>query len=134
MLQSLRQPVKGEGVKEMDIVLQALPYVLNLISGIILAACTSTLNKTRKERADQRKAEAEKEQAVSDGVQALLRESIVSAYNKYSDRGYCPIYAKESIKKAYKSYAALGGNDVAKELYHKILAMPEAIPEERSEQ
>ena len=60
-----------------------------------------------------------------DGVQALLRESIVVAYNKYMDRGYCPIYAKESAKRAYKAYEKLGGNDVAHELYQKILKMPE---------
>ena len=71
------------------------------------------------------KAEQKKNEAVSLGVQALLREAIVSSYNKYSDRGYMPIYAKESIKKAYKAYAQLGGNDVAHELYQKMLKMEE---------
>lgn len=70
-------------------------------------------------------AEQKKNEAISQGVQALLRESIVGSYNKYQDKGFCPIYAKESIKKAYKAYSALGGNDVATSLYHKILEMPE---------
>lgn len=109
----------------MEIFIKLLPYVVNIVSGLILAACTYTLNKTRTEREKERKEGKAKEKAISDGLQALLRESIVSAYNKYSDRGFCPIYAKESIKKAYICYAALGGNDVATELYHKILAMPE---------
>lgn len=74
--------------------------------------------------------EQKKNAAIADGVQALLRDSIVEAYNKYSDKGYCPIYAKESIKKAYKAYSALGGNDVATELYRKILAMREEVHEE----
>ena len=72
--------------------------------------------------------EHEKNEAICIGVQALLRESIVNGYNKYSDKGYCPIYAKESIKKAYKAYAALGGNDVATSLYNKILVMNEEPP------
>lgn len=76
------------------------------------------------------KAEHEKNKAIADGVQALLRENIVENYNKYTDRGYCPIYAKESIKRAYASYHELDGNDVATELYHKLLAMPEE-PKER---
>ena len=46
-------------------------------------------------------------------------------YNRYSDKGFCPIYAKESIKRVYVSYHDLGGNDVATELYSKILKMPE---------
>ena len=78
----------------------------------------------------QLKDEKAKNEAISQGVQALLRESIVTAYNKYSDKGFCPIYAKESIKKAYKAYSALGGNDVASELYRKILAMPEESHDE----
>lgn len=69
--------------------------------------------------------EQKKNAAIADGVQALLRESIVRNYNKYQDKGACPIYAKESLKKCYKAYSALGGNDVATELYRKLLAMPE---------
>lgn len=72
------------------------------------------------------KDEQQKNKAISDGVQALLRESIVGSYNKYTDKGFMPIYAKESLKKAYEAYNALGGNDVAKELYHKMLSMKEA--------
>lgn len=69
--------------------------------------------------------EQAKNHAIAEGVQSLLRESLVDNYNKYSDRGYCPIYAKESIKKVYTAYHNLGGNDVATGLYHKLLAMPE---------
>lgn len=71
--------------------------------------------------------EQQKNEAIAEGVQSLLRESIVANYNKYSDKGVCPIYAKESIKKVYISYHKLGGNDVATELYKKILAMPEEV-------
>lgn len=69
--------------------------------------------------------EQRKNEAISQGVQALLRESIVSSYNKYSAKGFCPIYAKESLKRCFTAYKNLGGNDVASELYRKILAMPE---------
>lgn len=51
---------------------------------------------------DQIRAEQAKNEAIAEGVQSLLRESIVSNYNRYSDRGYCPIYAKESMKKSTK--------------------------------
>lgn len=74
------------------------------------------------------KEEQKKNEAIAQGVQSLLRESIVDNYNKYSDRGYCPIYAKESIKKVYQAYHALEGNDVATELYNKLLKMPEEKP------
>ena len=71
------------------------------------------------------KMEQAKNAAIAEGVQSLLRESIVSNYNKYSEKGCCPIYAKESVKKVYAAYHNLGGNDVATELYQKIMRMPE---------
>jgi len=73
--------------------------------------------------------EKRKNEAIAEGVQSLLRESIVANYNRYSDKGFCPIYAKESIKKVYKAYHGLGGNDVATELYTKVLKMPEELKE-----
>lgn len=77
------------------------------------------------------KEEERKNLAVAEGIQCLLRESIVTAYNRYSDRGYCPIYAKESVKRAYLAYHDLEGNDVATKLYEKLLAMPEELPKGR---
>lgn len=70
-------------------------------------------------------AEKAKNDAIAEGVQSLLRESIVNSFSKYSERGYCPIYAKESLKSAYSAYHRLGGNDVATELYTKMLRMEE---------
>ena len=76
------------------------------------------------------KEEHDKNEAIGDGVQSLLRESIVSNYNRYNEKGYCPVYAKESLRKVYHSYHNLGGNDVATDLYHKCLEMPTEKKEE----
>lgn len=73
----------------------------------------------------QLKSERAKNEAIAEGVKSLLRESIVDNYNKYTDRGYMPIYAKESLRSAYAAYHNLGGNDVATELYTKLLRMKE---------
>ena len=76
------------------------------------------------------KEEHDKNQAIAEGVQSLLRESIVTNYNRYRDKGYCPIYAKESIKKVYHAYHDLGGNDVATDLYRKLLELPTEVKEQ----
>lgn len=76
----------------------------------------------------QLQAERKRNEAIAEGVQSLLRESIVNGYNRYMDKGFCPIYAKESMKRVYKAYHdGLGGNDVASELYRKLLKMPEEL-------
>ena len=103
-----------------------LPYVMNIICGVILAVTTKRLNKSNEYKEE----EARKQQALADGVEALLRESIVNNYNKYTDKGYCPVYAKESLRRAYSAYHTLNGNDVATELYRRMLSMPDEPPEE----
>jgi len=87
----------------------------------VLAILSWVLKTLRDQLAEERK----KNDAIAEGVQALLRESIVTSYNKHQDKGFCPIYAKESMKKVYSAYHNLGGNDVATELYNKLLKMPE---------
>ena len=65
-----------------------------------------------------------KDSAVADGVQCLLREKIIEKHAKYvEEKHYCPIYAKESIRKAYNAYHAVGGNDVATALYKALMAL-----------
>lgn len=62
--------------------------------------------------------------ALEDGVQCLLRAEIIRMHDKYTARGYCPIYAKESLKRAYNSYHTLNGNDVATGLYEDTMELP----------
>ena len=88
----------------------------------VLAVLSWLIKAMREQLAEEKK----KNEAIAEGVQSLLRESIVNNYNRYSDKGVCPIYAKESIKKVYRAYHNLGGNDVATELYNKVLKMKEA--------
>jgi hypothetical protein len=96
----------------------------------VFAVCLAILTAAWRAVSARIKVEHEKNEAIAEGVQSLLRESIVTNYNRYLDKGYCPIYAKESLKKVYCAYHDLGGNDVATSLYKKILEMPEERKEE----
>ena len=98
----------------------------------VFAALMAVLGWGYKNVSARLKKEQLKNEAIAEGVQALLRESIVENYNRYTDKGFCPIYAKESVKKVYKAYHNLGGNDVATELYQKLLRMEEAEHDKQS--
>ena len=91
----------------------------------LFAICLAILTWAWRTVAARLKEEQKKNAAIAEGVQSLLRESIVSNYNRYREKGFCPIYAKESIKKVFHAYHdGLGGNDVATGLYKELLAMP----------
>ena len=105
----------------MDLLTFIMSHWLEWLFTAVLAILSWLFKEMREQLAEEKK----KNEAIAEGVQSLLRESIVNSFNRYSDRGCCPIYAKESIKKVYKAYHNLGGNDVATELYNKVLKMPE---------
>ena len=90
----------------------------------LFTICLAGLTLAWRKVAKRLEKEQKKNDAIAEGVQSLLRESIVTNYNRYHDKGYCPIYAKESVKKVYKAYHDLGGNDVASGLYKELLEMP----------
>ena len=65
-----------------------------------------------------------KVKATQTGMQALLRADIIRSYDKYSDKGFCPIYARDAIEKEYESYHALGGNGTITDLWERIKKLP----------
>lgn len=68
--------------------------------------------------------------AVENGVQSLLRAEIIRQNEKWVERGYCPVYAKDAVRREYEAYHALGGNGVITDLYNDILSLPETPPKQ----
>lgn len=73
--------------------------------------------------------ERKKNEAIGNGVQALLRDRIIAVYNKCKDKGNCPIYELENVKRMYAPYHRLGGNDVATGLVEELEKMPKEAKE-----
>ena len=87
-------------------------------AGVTVANVLFTTSSARKQKRDERTEQLEA------GVQCLLRAEIIRSHEKYTERGKCPIYAQEALTRAYKAYHALGGNDVATELYNDLMELP----------
>lgn len=63
--------------------------------------------------------------ALCKGVQAVLRAQMVDDYNRYSEKGYAPIYAKENFENCWVQYEALGANGVMSDIHAKFMALPD---------
>lgn len=93
---------------------QMISHVLNLILGGVVSYIFAMYRQKKKEN-----------DALKAGLQALLRDRIIQAYNHYvQDKGWIPIYAKESIDACYKSYEALGDNGVIDSLMEQLSELP----------
>ena len=62
-------------------------------------------------------------QALKMGMQAILRDRIIEQYNKWTEKGYIPIYALENVDAMYKEYHALGGNGTITQLHEELLEL-----------
>lgn len=68
----------------------------------------------------------EDSKALKAGIQALLRAQMINDFNKYSEKGYAPIYARESFENCWRQYHSLGVNGVMDDLHEKFLELPTA--------
>lgn len=69
-----------------------------------------------------------KTESVQFGVQALLRNQMIHEYNKYQEKGYVPIYARENFENMWIQYHNLGANGVMDEIHKKFKALPTEPP------
>lgn len=75
-------------------------------------------------------ASGRKQEAIEEGVVAILRDRLIASYNHYIEKGYCPIYAMENIMEMYTQYHALGGNGTVTGLVEKMKELPTEKGEE----
>lgn len=88
--------------------------IINIIAGAVISYMFALYRAKKREN-----------DALRAGVQALLRDRIIQAYNHYAcEKGWIPIYAKESIDACYRSYEALGDNGVIDSLMEQLNELP----------
>ena len=101
-------------------------YWVEWLFGIVVAILGYLLKKINKRVKDT----AKKNNAIELGVQALLRDRMVDNYNRYAEKGYAPIYARESFENCYQQYHNLGGNGVMTDIHNKFMALPTQPPKD----
>ena len=63
------------------------------------------------------------------GVQALLRDRLLQAFNYYLSRGWIGADDRSNIDNMYVQYEALGENNVISDIYNQVRALPSIQPE-----
>lgn len=88
----------------------AIPFILGtVLTGII----SYTKNKISRDK--------NKNKAIENAVQALLRNELIRRYREYEIKGELTILDKENIEAMYKQYKNLGGNGTVEKLYDELL-------------
>lgn len=93
-----------------DVLKIILGYLIPTILGGLLGFLSTKLKKNKK-----------KDQAIEEGVQALLRNELIRCYREYQQKGEMTILDKENIEAMFKQYENLGGNGTVKQLMTELL-------------
>ena len=102
----------------MTIIFESLiKWIIPFICGGVITGCITYVRTARIHNKAER-----------DGLQCLLRAEIIRNHDKYMERGWCPIYARDALAKIYRAYHNLEGNDVATGLYNEIMDLPTEPP------
>lgn len=91
-------------------------WVFGLIAGG-LAYAFKRLNKKVKEQ-------QKENQAVKDGLLALLHDRLYQSSAYFIERNSIDVVSMQNITKLYDAYHALGGNSTGTELYERIKNLP----------
>ena len=87
--------------------------------------------KKEQERLEQAEAIRElKNNAMAEGMQSLLRDSIIRIHHDCMRRKKTRYYEVQNMEHLYQSYHNLGGNGMATKLYKEFCELPTA-PEQR---
>lgn len=92
--------------------------------GPVLSASALVLVALIEARATRERKRAKGQNAMVDGVQALLRDRIIQAHNHYAEKGHIPVYGMENVLAMYKAYHELGGNGTVTKLVDDLRELP----------
>lgn len=70
---------------------------------------------------------AQKEKAIEEGVQALLRNELIRRFREYEVKGELTILDQENMQEMYEQYKNLGGNGTVKHLMEELFELPTKI-------
>ena len=92
---------------------EIVDIVLKYYIGVVLVAISSAVSLLYVQFA-----------ALRSGMRSILRNSIVSAYNKSLDKGYVPVHERDNVQQMYCAYKDLKGNGNVKALVDEVMRLP----------
>lgn len=104
-----------------------IKYWLEVIFGAILGLIGLGYKKIKKRQEEQEKMQEEQErknQAIENGVQALLRNELIKNFREYKIKGEITLLDKENMEHMFTEYFNLGGNGMMQEVHEEFINIP----------
>jgi hypothetical protein len=106
--------------------------VSGIVSGLVGVLIAVFLKRPLENRVQQNEAAnrrmEEQNTATMLGVQALLRDRLLQAFEHYLARGWITAGERDNVDNMYVQYEALGPNNVISDIYNQVRALPSIAP------
>ena len=98
--------------------------VISSLVATVMAALAGSIKRLY----SRQKAQAARQEAVEEGLQALLHDRIFAIYIECRDKRYASVEDMRNLEYLYRPYHNLGGNGTGTELYERVKDMPTEPP------
>ena len=99
-------------------------YIFSLVNLALTGVVTFYLNRALNKNSKKSEEKASNQNALANGVQALLRVKLIEYHDKFMERGMIPKYALDNYELMYEAYHDLHGNGMVTKLHAEVLNLP----------
>ncbi len=94
------------------------------VPGVISLAWGWAIRRALAETLGQQRAIRSQNEAIREGLQALLRDRLLQGYRHYAQKGWADYDDRANMENIYAQYHSLGQNGVMDEMRKRFLALP----------
>lgn len=104
--------------------LQVIFMVVSSVLSVVVAYLGKKIAKEQDRRDAAENRIAKEEQALKNGIRAILRDRLLYVCTQCERHGYLTLEDTENIAELFESYYALGGNGAVKKIYEDTIKLP----------
>ena len=102
--------------------------VLSIFITAFVGVSVRRLQAREEEKKKQREADSTRQTAIEVGLQAILRDRLLQAFEHYGNKGWVDVKAAQNMQMMYNAYHNLGGNDIVTDVYNNFRKLPHYPP------
>ena len=114
-----------------EVGMSILKWAVTAIVAGIVSAITARIKVRKQARIEENKVLQERFEKIDDrdelfasALRSMLRQDIINAYEKYTNKGCAKVYIKDNVLEMYKNYHELGGNGTVTKLIDEFMELP----------
>ena len=105
---------------DIALILQLIPIFLSAFLAGVIGWFNRKMERREKKFEEEEQIRLAENEAICEGMQAILRDRIIQMYIHCEEKKDVPLYAMENMTHMYNAYHTLGGNGAISAIFEKF--------------